>query len=235
MALNLLVDSREVRFLLFEMLKVDELVKYEKYSAFDKDTFESTLELAEKVAVNSIYPANAAGDKEGCKYDPATKKVTVPELYHKARQVVNEAGFPSMEHDPDWGGMGMPNVVYRSVLEYLFAGSLAYTMYVTLSAGATGLVSHWASDDLKKKYLEKMISGEWGGTMCLTEPEAGSDVGALKTKAVKQTDGTYKITGQKIFISSGDNDLYPNMVHPVLARIEGDPAGTKGIPIFLVS
>lgn len=235
MGLNMLVDSRDVRFLLFEMLKVDDLVKYEKYSCFDRDTFESTLELAEKVSVTDVYPANAAGDKEGVKYDPATKKVTVPQLYHKARQVVNEAGFPGMEHDPDWGGMGMPNVIYRSVLEYLFAGSLAYTMYITLSAGATGLVSHWASEDMKKMYLEKMISGEWGGTMCLTEPDAGSDVGALKTRAVKQSDGTYRITGQKIFISSGDNDLFPNMVHPVLARIEGDPAGTKGISIFLVS
>jgi len=234
MALNMLVDSRDVNFLLFEMLKVDELVKFEKYAYFDKDTFKSTLELAEKIAVTDIYPANAAGDKEGAKYDPATKKVSVPELYHKARQVVNDAGFPGMEHDPEWGGMGMPNVIYRSVLEYLFAGSLAYTMYITLSAGATGLVSHWAAEDLKKMFLEKMISGEWGGTMCLTEPEAGSDVGALKTKAFKQADGTYRIKGQKIFISSGDNDLYPNMVHPVLARIEGDPAGIKGISIFLV-
>jgi len=234
MALNMLVDSRDVNFLLFEMLKVEELVKYEKYAYFDKDTFRSTLDLAEKIAVNDIYPANAAGDRDGAKYNPATKKVGVPDLYHKARQVVNDAGFPGMEHDPEWGGMGMPNVIYRSVLEYLFAGSLAYTMYITLSAGATGLVSHWASEDLKKMFLERMISGEWGGTMCLTEPEAGSDVGALKTKAFKQTDGTYRIKGQKIFISSGDNDLYPNMVHPVLARIEGDPAGTKGISIFLV-
>jgi alkylation response protein AidB-like acyl-CoA dehydrogenase len=234
MALNMLVDSRDVRFVLFEMLKVDELVKYDKFSGFDRDTFESTLELAEKISVKDIYPANAAGDKEGTKYNPVTKEVTVPQLYHKARQIVNEAGFPGIEHDPDWGGMGMPNVLYRSVLEYLFAGSLAYTMYLTLSAGATGLVSHWASDDLKKMFLEKMISGEWGGTMCLTEPEAGSDVGALKTKAVKHIDGTYRIKGQKIFISSGDNDLYPNMVHPVLARLEGDPAGTKGISIFLV-
>ncbi len=234
MSLNLLVDSRDVRFLLFEMLKVDGLVKYEKFSGFDKDTFESILELAEKVAVADIYPVNAAGDKEGAKYDPVTKKVVVPQPYHKARQVVNESGFPGMEHDPVWGGMGMPNVIYRSVLEYLFAGSLAYTMHITLSAGATGLVSHWASEELKKMFLGKMISGEWGGTMCLTEPEAGSDVGALKTKAVRQPDGTYRIIGQKIFISSGDNDLYSNMVHPVLARIEGDPAGTKGISIFLV-
>lgn len=234
MALNMLVDSRDVRFVLFEMLKIDELIKFDKFSGFDRDTFESTLELAEKISVKDIYPANAAGDKEGTKYNPVTKEVTVPQLYHKARQIVNEAGFPGIEHDPEWGGMGMPNVLYRSVLEYLFAGSLAYTMYLTLSAGATGLVSHWSSDDLKRMFLEKMISGEWGGTMCLTEPEAGSDVGALKTKAVKQTDGTYLIKGQKIFISSGDNDLYPNMVHPVLARLEGDPAGTKGISIFLV-
>ena len=168
MALNMLVDSRDVSFLLFEMLKVDKLLKYDRYSCFDIDTIKSILDLAEKISVSGIYPVNAAGDKDGVKYDPSTKDVRVPQLYHKARQMVNDAGFPGMEHDPEWGGMGMPNVIYRSVLEYLFAGSLAYTMYITLSAGATGLVSHWASDDLNKMYLEKMISGEWGGTMCLT-------------------------------------------------------------------
>src|SRR4030042_1851011 len=145
-----------------------------------------------------------------------------------------EAGFTGLANDPEWGGMGMPDVVYRAVLEYFFAASLAFTAYVTLSVGASNLVKNFSPENLKKIYLEKMISGEWGGTMCLTEPDAGSDVGALKTKAVKQKDGTYLITGQKIFITAGENDLFENIIHPVLARVEGDPPGTRGISIFLV-
>lgn len=234
MALNLLVDSRDVRFVLFEMLDAGSLVKYPKFSEFDPETFESILELAEKIAVKNVYPCNSEGDKTGVKYDPVTHEVNIPPCYMAAKDILNSSGFPGMEHDTEWGGMGIPNVIYRSVLEYLFAGSVAFTMYTTLSAGATNLVNHYGSDYLKNMFLEKMVAGVWGGTMCLTEPDAGSDVGAVKTKAVRQPDGTYLITGQKIFISSGDNDMFENMVHPVLARIEGDPPGTKGISIFIV-
>lgn len=234
MALNMLADSRDVKFVLFELLQVQNLTQYEKFSAFDKDVFESVIELAEVLSVKNVYPCNSEGDKIGVSFDPVTKEVKVPPCYKEAKRVLNEAGFSGLEQDPQWGGMGMPNVIYRSVLEYLFAGSVAFTMYTTLSTGAANLVSHYGSDELKKMFLGKMVSGEWGGTMCLTEPEAGSDVGALKAKAVKQDDGTYLITGQKIFISSGDNDMFENMIHPVLARIEGDPQGTKGISIFIV-
>ncbi len=234
MALNILVDTRDVKFVLFEMLKVGDVCRYEKFSSFDADTFESVLDLAEKIAVRNLYPCNSIGDKTGVVYNPVTKDVTVPPCYKEVKEIIDTSGFCGIEHDPEWGGMGMPNVIYRSALEFLFAGSIAFSMYLTLSAGATNLVSHHASEELKKMFLENMVSGRWGGTMCLTESDAGSDVGALKTKAVRQADGTYLITGQKIFISSGDNDMYENMIHPVLARIEGDPAGTKGISIFLV-
>jgi len=234
MALNPLVDSRDMRFVLFEMLEVDRLSRYDAFSLFDRDTYESTLDLAEKMAVERVYPANAAADKIGARHDPATKNVTVPTEFKTAMAYFNEAGFTGLANDPEWGGTGMPEVMYRAVMEYFFAASISFTMNVSLLVGATNLVKNFASEELKKLYLGKMISGEWGGTMCLTEPDAGSDVGALKTKAVKQKDGTYLITGQKIFISAGENDLYENIIHPVLARIEGDPAGTKGISIFLV-
>ncbi|HNW27934.1 MAG TPA: acyl-CoA dehydrogenase [Spirochaetota bacterium] len=234
MALNPLVDSRDMRFVLFEMLGIDRLARYDVFSMFDRDTYESTLDLAEKIAVERVYPANAVADKTGARYDPATKNVTVPAEFKSAMACFNEAGFTGLANDPAWGGTGMPEVMYRAVMEYFFAASISFTMNVSLLVGAANLVKNFATEEIKKLYLEKMISGEWGGTMCLTEPDAGSDVGALKTKAVKQKDGTYLITGQKIFISAGENDLYENIIHPVLARIEGDPPGTKGISIFLV-
>ncbi len=234
MASNPLIDSRDMRFVLFEALKVDGLAAHEKFSMFDRDMFESTLDLAEKIAVERVYPANRAADRTGARYDPATKNVAVPEEFRPAMAFFNEAGFTGLANDPAWGGTGMPETVYRAVMEYFFAASISFTMNVSLLVGATNLVKNFAPEDQKKLYLEKMVSGEWGGTMCLTEPDAGSDVGALKTRAVKQADGTYRITGQKIFISAGENDLYENIIHPVLARIEGDPPGTKGISIFLV-
>ena len=234
MALNPLVDSRDVRFILFELLEVDKLSKYEKFSGFDKDTFEATLELAEQLAVEQLYPVNAPSDKDGAHYDPQEKTVTTPEAFKTVMNLYKEAGFPGLGSDPEWGGTGMPEVICRAAAEYFLAAGVSFVLYDSLRNGAANLVRNFGTDDLKKTYLEKMTSGQWGGTMCLTEPSAGSDVGALKTKAVKRADGTYLITGQKIFISAGDNDLYENIIHPVLARIEGDPPGTPGISIFIV-
>jgi alkylation response protein AidB-like acyl-CoA dehydrogenase len=234
MALNPLVDSRDVRFVLFEVLEADKLSKYEKFSGFDKDTYEATLELAEQLAVEQVYPANAEADKTGAKYDPKTKKVTIPEGYKAAMNLYRESGFSGLGNNPEWGGTGMPEVVCRATMDYFSAAAVAFITYDTLKGGASRLIENFGSNELKKTYLEKMVSGQWGGTMCLTEPGAGSDVGALKTKAVKQKDGTYLITGQKIFITAGDNDMYENIIHPVLARIEGDPPGTAGISIFIV-
>jgi alkylation response protein AidB-like acyl-CoA dehydrogenase len=234
MASNPLVDSRDLRFVLFEALEADKLSKYEKFAGFDKDTYEATLELAEQLAVEQVYPANAEADKTGAKYNPETKSVTVPERFKTAMALYRESGFSGLSNGPEWGGMGMPETIYRAVMEYFCSAGVAFSSYDTLKVGACNLIINHGSDELKKIYVEKMVSGQWGGTMCLTEPGAGSDVGALKTKAVKQSDGTYKITGQKIFITAGDNDLYENIIHPVLARIDGDPPGTPGISIFIV-
>lgn len=234
MALNSLVDSRDVRFVLFELLEVDGLKKYPKYADFDRDMYEETLALAEKIAVEQMYPTNTEGDRVGVKYDPATKSVKIPEVFKAPLKSFNEAGFVSIFDDQEVGGMGLPHSVGFSCWEYFTTANMSLVTYPALAHGAAALFENFASEELKKIYIPKMRSGEWGGTMCLTEPDAGSDVGALKAKAVKQPDGTYLITGQKIFITAGDNDFYENIIHPVLARIEGDPPGTKGISIFLV-
>jgi len=235
MALNPIIDSRDVRFILFEMLKIDEFSKFPKFADFDKDTYEEVLSLAEKIAVSKVYPVNQESDKTHAQYKPATKEVIIPEGFRAGLDAYYEAGFMGLANEMEDGGMGMPMPMYYACTDFFTCAGVAFTMYPMLSVGAMNMyVNFLAESKLKRTVIEKMLSGEWGGTMCLTEPDAGSDVGALKTKAVKNADGTYSITGQKIFISSGDNNYYKNMVHPVLARIEGDPTGTKGISIFMV-
>ncbi len=232
--LNPLVDTRDVKFVLFEMFEIEKLTKYPEYADFDKDTFDATIDLAEQLAVDVIYPTADEGDKNGAKWDPVTKGVKIPACFHPALDAYYEAGFHGISDSVEHGGMGMPNAVMAGAAEFIIAANYSLNMYAGLSHGAMELYFSFGTERQKKLYAEKIMTGEWGGTMCLTEPDAGSDVGNLKAKAVKQPDGTYKITGQKIFISSGENDYFDNMVHPVLARIEGDPKGTKGISIFIV-
>jgi alkylation response protein AidB-like acyl-CoA dehydrogenase len=234
MSLNQLVDSRDVRFILFELLELEKLNRFEKYKDFDRSTYEDTLELAEKIALNQFYTSNVDGDKIGLQFNPKTHEVKVPESFHKGFKAHIEAGFHSLSFSPEDGGVGMPTSISMASAEYFNAGNTSLTMYCGSITGAMHIIAHFGSEEVKKMFLPKMLEGEWGGTMCLTEPSAGSDVGALKSKAVKQADGTYLITGQKIFISNGENDLVSNIIHPVLARIEGDPEGTKGISIFSV-
>jgi hypothetical protein len=235
MALNPIIDSRDCRFLLFEMLELEKFsTQYAAYSDFDRDTYEEILNLGERLAVEQLFGAYVDGDRQGCVYEPATKGVKIPPSYKAPLDKFYESGFMGIVDSPEIDGMGMPYALGISAQEMLCAGSYPAMMYPGLSHGCMLLVEAFGTQELKDTYIPKIMSGEWGGTMCLTEPDAGSDVGALKTKAVKQADGSYKITGTKIFISSGDNDYFDNMVHPVLARIEGDPAGTKGISIFVV-
>jgi len=232
--LNPLVDTRDLKFVLFEMLDVDKLAKFDVYSEFDHDTFEATIDLAEQIGVDVIYPTAEEGDNTPAKWDPETKAVAIPPAFHPAIDAYYEAGFGAIYDKIESGGMGLPYAVGMGALEYIMAANYSLFMYPGLSHGCMELIEEYGTEEQWKLYGEKIMAGEWGGTMCLTEADAGSDVGALKTKAVKQADGTYKITGAKIFISGGENDYYPNMVHPVLARIEGDPKGTKGISIFIV-
>lgn len=235
MSLNQLVDSRDVRFVLFEMLELEKLNRFKRFEDFDRSMYEDTLDLAEKIALDQFYPSNADGDKTGLKFNPQTNEVKAPESFRKGFNAYVEAGFHSLSFPPDEGGTGMPMSVSMAASEYFNAGNTALTMYCGAITGASHIIAAFASKEVKEMYLPKLMSGEWGGTMCLTEPGAGSDLGALKTKATRQSDGTYLISGQKIFISNGEHDLTPNIIHPVLARIEGDPAGTKGISIFLAS
>jgi len=231
---NPLIDTRDLRYVLYEILDVDGLTAHDRFSSFDHDTFEATLDLIENISVNECYPCFADADRVGCSWDPATGAVTCPDSVREPLRACYEAGFIGMNESPEIGGMGMPQVMGAPYLEFVSAAHQPLLMYAALSHGSMKLIAAFGTEEQKKTFIPRMMSGEWGGTMCLTEPQAGSDVGRMTARAVRQEDGTYRITGQKIFISSGDNDLYSNMIHPVLARIEGDPDGTKGISIFLV-
>ena len=225
-------DRRDIDFILHEQLDVDQFSKHERYAEFNKKTVDLIVSEARNLAVKEILPTRSEGDETGCKFEKG--KVIVPEIFRKPFELLCEGEWTAMPEDPEYGGQGMPRSVSMAAAEYFNGANYAFMMYSGLTHGAGKLVEAFGTDEQKRIYLKKMFTGEWGGTMCLTEPEAGSDVGALTTKAVPNGDGTYSITGQKIFISSGDHDLVPNIIHPVLARIEGAPAGTKGISLFLV-
>ena len=229
---NLLVNTRDQHFVLFEQLGIEKLFDFEAYRDFSKDDIVMVLKEAEKMAVNEIVPTLSAGDKEGCKF--ADGKVSAPDCFRSPWKKYTEAGWVCPSEPPEVGGQGIPYSVGFPIIELMGAANYAFYMYANLTHGAAGLLEVFGTEEQKNKYMYKMYSGEWGGTMCLTEPGAGSDVGALKTSAKRLPDGKYLITGSKCFISAGDHDLTSNIVHPVLARIEGDPAGTKGISIFIV-
>ncbi len=229
---NLLVDMRDQHFTIFEMLDTEGLTKYPKYQEYSKDMFEMVLAEAEKMAVNELFPANEIGDKEGCTFSDG--KVSAPKAFHDVYKKYVEAGWITTTDDAEVGGQGFPHTIGLGAQELFCAANFAFIMYPGLIHGAAKLIEIYGNETQKRKYMDNMYVGKWGGTMCLTEPGAGTDVGALKTVARPTGDGRYKITGSKIFISAGDHDLTENIVHPVLARIEGAPAGTKGISIFVV-
>ncbi len=231
---NLLVDSRDVRYVLFEMLEVDSCLQYEKFSDQDQALYEDTLRLAEQISVEQFYPVNSEGDRVGVHFDNKLGVVTVPACFQQPYRAISEAGFIGVSADPAFGGLGLPLSVSVACKEYFCAANGCLTFYTLLSGSAAQLVYSFGSQEQKQTYLPKMLSGKWSGTMCLTEPNAGSDVGNVKTKAVRREDGAYEITGQKIFISGGDHDLTDNIVHMVLARIEGDPPGTRELSLFIV-
>ncbi|MGO9215675.1 MAG: acyl-CoA dehydrogenase [Syntrophales bacterium] len=231
---HLLWDSRDARYVLFEMLGVDKLNQYEKYSGHDREIYEDTLRLAEKIAVEQFYPVNAEGDHTGVSYNRASGTVTTPECFKPAYKAMAEAGFIGVSADPAVGGLGMPLAISVACKEYFCSACGSLTFYALLTGSAAQLVHSFGTEKLKRLYLPKMLSGAWGGTMCLTEPDAGSEVGNVKTRAMRQKNGNYMISGQKIFISGGEHDLVNNIIHMVLARIDGDPPGTRGLSLFIV-
>ena len=229
---NGLVNTRDQQFVLFEQLGIEKLFATEKFKDFSKDDVLMMQNEAEKMAINVILPTYTEGDKEGCHLKDGN--VSIPKSYKDAFAKFKEGGWMCPTKSPDVGGQGMPVVMATAYLELFSAANIAFCMYGGLTIGAAGLIEKFGTEEQKNKYMYKMFSGEWGGTMCLTEPGAGSDVGALKTTAKRLPDGTFSISGTKCFISAGDHDLTPNIIHPVLARIEGDPPGTGGISIFIV-
>ena len=229
---NLLVNTRDQKFLLYEQIGIDKLFGFEKYADYSKEVVDMVLSEAEKMAVEVIAPTLEEGDKEGAQFKDG--KAYAPACFHEPFKTFCEAGWVCATKDPEVGGQNMPLSVHTACWELFAAAHMAFSMYPSLTTGAAGLIDVFGTEELKNKYMYKMYAGEWGGTMCLTEPGAGSDVGALRTTAKRLSDGTYSITGTKCFISSGDHDLTENIVHPVLARIEGDLPGTKGISIFIV-
>ncbi len=229
---NLLVNTKDQQFLLFEQFGMEKIFSSEDYGGYSKDDVLMILSEAEKMAVTSIFPTLKEGDEEGCHIKDG--KVTVPKCFREPFKKYCEAGWINPMDSPDVGGQGLPHTAGYAVSELFCAANYAFIMYPGLTHGAANLINVYGSEEQKKKYMQKCFSGEWTGTMCLTEPGAGSDVGALKTTAKRLPDGKFLITGTKCFISAGDHDLTPNIIHPVLARIEGDPAGTKGISIFIV-
>ncbi len=227
-----IADRRDVDFVLFEQLHVEDLSKHEKFADFNKKTVDMIISEARNLAIKEVLPTQKIGDEEGCKLENGV--VTVPESFHRVYDLIKEGEWVAMPEDPEWGGQGMPRTVSLAAGDYLVGGNFAFMMYPGLTHGAGKLVEEFGTEKQKKLFLKKMYTGEWAGTMLLTEPDAGSDVGALTTTAVKNDDGTYSINGAKIFISGGEHDLVDNIIHPVLARIVGAPAGTKGISLFLV-
>ena len=218
---------------LFEKLRDNKNYnELEKYNEVTPDLVKDILEEAAKINQNLILPLAKAGDE-----NPAVLEngiVRTPPGYKEAYQKYIEDGWTSLSCDPKYGGQGMPKTVSAFFDEMLSSASLSFKLYSELSIGAYNCINHHASNEIKDKYLPKIVEGKWSGTMCLTEPVCGTDLGLLKTKAIKQSDETYKISGQKIFITSGDHDLTENIIHLVLARSADSPSGTKGISLFLV-
>ncbi|MEW6350376.1 MAG: acyl-CoA dehydrogenase [Thermodesulfobacteriota bacterium] len=229
---NLLVDERDMKFVLYEQLNIEELCSAPKYSEFSREMFDMALEAAQKLAEKEIFPTNQEGDVKGVRLENG--QVNVPESFHNAYRLFCEGGWPSLSIDQEAGGQGFPAAVYCATSELFVGANQAFLMYSGLTIGAARLIERYGSEEQQRTYMDNMYTGEWCGTMCLTEPQAGSDVGALRTKAIRRPDGTYSIVGNKIFISAGDHDLTENIIHAVLARIEGAPPGTKGISIFIV-
>ena len=227
-----IADRRDVDFVLHEQIQVEDLSKSELFADFNKKTVDMIVKEARNLAIKEILPTQELGDQEGCRFDNG--KVTVPESFHRAYELLKEGEWIALTENPDWGGQGMPTTVAMAVSDYLVGANFAFMMYSGLTHGAGKLIESFGTEQQKRLFLNKLYTGEWTGTMLLTEPEAGSDVGALTTSAVKNDDGTYSITGNKIFISGGEHDLSENIIHPVLARIEGASEGTKGISLFLV-
>jgi alkylation response protein AidB-like acyl-CoA dehydrogenase len=229
-------DDRDAKFVLFEYLGVEKLSKYEAFRDFETDDFNMILDEALKVAKEAVAPTLQDGDRQGLIYDNG--RVEVPASFHDCWKVLAENGWIGLAANPEFGGQGLPMTVAGQVMEYVIGANMCIDVYTGLTVAAGHMIETYGTDEDKALFCEKMFSGQWAGTMCLTEPDAGTDVGFLRTKAVPDKDSddprVYKIEGGKRFISGGEHDLTENIIHLVLARIEGNKPGTRGLSLFIV-
>jgi alkylation response protein AidB-like acyl-CoA dehydrogenase len=223
---------RDMKFVLHELHNDDGFGNIDALAEFTPDLVDAILEESAKVAQEVLLPLNRVGDIEGATLENGV--VRTPAGFKEAYQMFREGGWCALASDPEWGGQGLPEQVNKMTEEMICAANVSFSLYPGLTHGGTTAIEGHASDELKQRYLPKMVSGEWSGTMCLTEAHCGTDLGLLRTKAVPQEDGSYKLTGSKIFISAGEHDLTDNIIHLVLARMPDAPAGVKGISLFLV-
>jgi len=229
---NYTAPVEDMMFLFDKLRNNKNYNELEKYKEVNSELVKNILEEAAKISENLILPLAKSGDENPAVLENGV--VRTPPGYKEAYTKYIEDGWTSLSCDPKYGGQGMPKTVSAFFDEMLSSASLSFKLYSELSIGAYNCISHHATDEIKEKYLPKMVEGKWSGTMCLTEPVCGTDLGLLKTKAIEQSDGTFKLSGQKIFITSGDHDLTENIIHLVIARVADSPAGTKGISLFLV-
>jgi butyryl-CoA dehydrogenase len=223
---------RDMRFVLYELMNGRELASLPGYEEFTPELVDPILDEAAKMCQEVLHPINRSGDEEGCRLENGV--VYTPKGFKEAYRQFCEGGWTSIACDPAYGGQGVPKMVNTLVEEMICSSNLSFGMYPGLSYGAYVALKNFGTDAQKRTYLPNMVSGKWSGTMCLTEPHCGTDLGMLRTSATPQDDGSYTITGTKIFISAGEQDLTENIIHLVLARLPGAPSGTKGISLFLV-
>lgn len=223
---------RDIQFVLHEVLEAETLSKLEGYEDVSSDLLDQIIEEGGKLCSEVLFPLNLSGDQEGCTYENGT--VTTPAGFKDAYKTFTEGGWCGVAADPEFGGMGMPVTLGTVMQEMICSANMSFGMYSGLSQGAYEALHHFGTDAQKSTYLPKLIEGIWSGTMCLTEPHCGTDLGLIKSKAEPNGDGTYKITGTKIFISAGEHDLTENIVHLVLAKLPDAPDGVKGISLFVV-
>jgi len=229
---ELTLDQRDIRFAAQEWLKIGQLSESEKFAEFDQDTLDLMVQEGIRFAIDVVSPTRSESDREGCRIEDG--RVKVPKCLHEPYQQSYELGWASMGVSQEYGGMGAPATLVLIVNEAMNGANLGLSMFFGLTTGAADLIDTYGSDSLKQKYVAKMYQGKFTGTMCLSEPQAGSDVGAGTTSAESVEDGVYKIKGSKCWISSGDSDLGENVIHAVLARVKGAPDGTKGLSLFVV-
>ncbi len=229
---QLIADLTDVAFVLYDQMNIEGLLAHERYQDLNRKTMDLILKEARNFGIKEVLPTRAEGEAQGLRFEGG--KVHVPECYRRVYELLLDMELTSPTEDPAAGGQGLPHLFARAASEFLVGANWSLVTYPFTGHGTGKMIELYGSEAQKTLFLEKLYTAAWGGTMVLTEPEAGSDLGAITTTAVDNGDGTYNIKGDKIFITNGEHDLSENIIHPVLARIEGDPPGTKGISIFIV-